>query len=67
MRTSATLRWADPARVCGSAGSGPYRPPSPWVDPEYYVAGTEADLARAPQNDTRVKCTRSDLLVAYGR
>jgi hypothetical protein len=41
----------------------------PWVEkhPEYYVAGTEADLARAPENYTRVKRTRSDLLLAHGR
>jgi hypothetical protein len=35
--------------------------------PEYYVAGTEADLARAPQNYTRVKRLRGDLVLAYGR
>jgi glycosidase len=41
----------------------------PWVadHPEYYVAGTEADLARAPQNYTRVKRKRGDLLLAHGR
>src|SRR5215470_17371744 len=41
----------------------------PWVDdhPEYYVAGTELDLARAPQNYTRVKRARGDLLLAHGR
>jgi hypothetical protein len=41
----------------------------PWVEEhsEYYVAGTEADLARAPQNYTRVKRLRGDLVLAYGR
>jgi glycosidase len=41
----------------------------PWVEdhPEYYVAGTETDLARAPQNYTRVKRGRGDRLLAHGR
>jgi hypothetical protein len=41
----------------------------PWVEdhPEYYVPGSEADLARAPQNYTRVRRTRGDLLLAHGR
>jgi hypothetical protein len=41
----------------------------PWVEdhPEYYVPGTEADLARAPQNYTRVRRTRGDRILAYGR
>jgi len=41
----------------------------PWVDdhPEYYVSGTELDLARAPQNYTWVKRKGGDLLLAYGR
>ncbi|MGL4961212.1 MAG: alpha-amylase family glycosyl hydrolase [Inquilinus sp.] len=41
----------------------------PWVKnhPEYYVAGTEDDIARAPRNYTRVKCGRGDLVLAYGR
>ena len=40
-----------------------------WVQdhPEYYISGTEADLARAPQNYTWVKRQRGDLLLAYGR
>jgi glycosidase len=40
-----------------------------WVEdhPEYYIAGTELDLARAPQNYTRVKRMRGELLLAYGR
>jgi hypothetical protein len=41
----------------------------PWVEdhPEYYVAGTESDLARAPQNYVRAKRRRGDLILAYGR
>jgi glycosidase len=41
----------------------------PWVEshPEYYVAGSEVELARAPQNYTRVKRKSGDLLLAYGR
>jgi glycosidase len=41
----------------------------PWVadHPEYYVSGTERDLARAPQNYTWVRRKRGDLLLAYGR
>jgi len=41
----------------------------PWVEdhPGYYVAGTELDLARAPQNYRWVKRTRGDLLLAHGR
>jgi glycosidase len=41
----------------------------PWVEdhPEYYIPGTEQDLARAPQNYTRVKRKHGDLLLAHGR
>ena len=41
----------------------------PWVDehPEYFVSGTELDLARAPQNFTWIKRQQGDLLLAYGR
>jgi hypothetical protein len=41
----------------------------PWVEshPEYYIPGTELDLARAPQNFTWVKRKAGDLLLAYGR
>ncbi|HEY2414114.1 MAG TPA: alpha-amylase family glycosyl hydrolase [Pirellulaceae bacterium] len=41
----------------------------PWVEdhPEYFVQGSELDLARAPQNYTWVKRQRGDLLLAYGR
>jgi hypothetical protein len=41
----------------------------PWVEdhPDYFVKGTELDLARAPQNFTRAKRKRGDLLLAHGR
>lgn len=41
----------------------------PWVEnhPEYYVPGTELDLAAAPKNYTRVKRRTGDLILAYGR
>lgn len=41
----------------------------PWVEahPEYYIAGTEADLLGAPQNYTRVKGKLVDRILAYGR
>ena len=41
----------------------------PWVEdhPEYYIPGTELDLARAPHNYTWVKRKRGDLLLAHGR
>jgi hypothetical protein len=41
----------------------------PWVEehPEYYIRGTEMDLARAPKNYTWVKLQRGDLLLAHGR
>jgi hypothetical protein len=41
-----------------------------WIDqhPEYYVAGTESDLVRAPQNYACVKRGQGgDLLLAHGR
>jgi Alpha amylase, catalytic domain len=42
---------------------------NPWVEehPDYYVRGTESDLAKAPQNYTWVKRKQGDLLLAYGR
>ena len=41
----------------------------PWVEehPEYFITGTELDLARAPKNYTWVKRKRGDLLLAHGR
>jgi hypothetical protein len=40
----------------------------PWLvdHPEYFVGGSELDLARAPQNYTWVKRRGGDLLLAYG-
>lgn len=44
-------------------------PDHPWVDdhPERFVQGTELDLARAPQNYTRIKRKGGDLIFAHGR
>ena len=44
-------------------------PDHAWVEehPEYYVRGTEADLAREPQNYVRVARPGGDLVLAYGR
>jgi glycosidase len=41
----------------------------PWAQdhPEYFIQGSELDLARAPQNYTWVKRRRGDLLLAHGR
>jgi hypothetical protein len=41
----------------------------PWVEehPEYYIAGTESDLARAPHNYTHVSLRRGRRVLAYGR
>ncbi|MGH7388095.1 MAG: alpha-amylase family glycosyl hydrolase [Candidatus Rokuibacteriota bacterium] len=41
----------------------------PWVEdhPEYYVAGTERDLGRAPANYVWARRERGDLLLAHGR
>jgi len=40
-----------------------------WVDdhPEYYIAGTERDLAEAPRNYVRIRGTSGDLILAHGR
>ena len=44
-------------------------PDHPWVEehPDYFVAGTEGDLAQAPQNYTRLKVGHGDKVLAYGR
>ena len=44
-------------------------PDHPWVQehPEFYVAGTESDLAQAPQNFTRVTMRQGSRVVAFGR
>jgi len=41
----------------------------PWVEEhtEYYISGTELDLARAPSNYAWAKGKRGDRLLAYGR
>ena len=41
----------------------------PWVEdhPEYYVAGSEADLDKAPQNYIRVQRKRGTMIIAHGR
>lgn len=41
----------------------------PWVEahPDYYIPGTEADLAQAPQNYTRIQRQQGELLLAHGR
>lgn len=40
-----------------------------WVEerPEYYVSGTPEDLAKAPQNFTRVKSRGREIILAHGR
>ncbi len=44
-------------------------PDHPWVDehPEFFVHGSEADLARSPRNYCRVQTKHGPLLLAYGR
>ncbi len=44
-------------------------PDHPWIDehPEFFVHGSEADLARSPRNYCRVQTKRGPLLLAYGR
>ena len=41
----------------------------PWVNkhPEYYVAGTELDLARAPENYARAEAASDGVVLAHGR
>jgi hypothetical protein len=44
-------------------------PDHPWVDehPDYFVRGSESDLARAPQNYCRVQAKGGPRILAYGR
>jgi len=44
-------------------------PDHPWVEkhPEYFIAGTEADLEREPQNYTRLGHAGGQRILAYGR
>lgn len=41
----------------------------PWIEehPDYFIQGSERDLAQAPENYTRVKRQSGNLLLAYGR
>ncbi len=41
----------------------------PWIEehPEYFIQGSEMDLARAPKNYIWIKRRRGDLLLAHGR
>jgi glycosidase len=44
-------------------------PDHPWVEEhlDYYVAGTESDLARAPHNYTRIRLRQGEKVLALGR
>jgi glycosidase len=44
-------------------------PDHPWVNahPDYFVHGSESDVARAPQNFCRVQTNNGPLVLAYGR
>jgi hypothetical protein len=44
-------------------------PDHPWIDehPDYFVHGSEMDLARSPQNYCRVQTRNGPLVLAYGR
>jgi glycosidase len=44
-------------------------PDHPWVyaHPDYFVHGSEADLARAPQNFCRIQSRHGPVVLAYGR
>jgi glycosidase len=44
-------------------------PDHPWIDahPDYFVHGSETNLARAPQNYCRVQTKNGPLVLAYGR
>jgi hypothetical protein len=44
-------------------------PDHPWIDehPDYFVPGSENDLARAPQNYCRPQTKKGPLVLAYGR
>ena len=41
----------------------------PWVDqhPDFYIQGTEEDLAQAPSDYTRIRHAAGDLILAHGR
>jgi hypothetical protein len=41
----------------------------PWIDdhPDFFIAGSEADLARTPENYCRVDTSRGPIVLAHGR
>ena len=75
--SAATRRWPGCASAFARAGCGScstssritprWITPGSRAHPEYYVPGTEADLARAPQNYTWVKRRQGHRLLAHGR
>ena len=44
-------------------------PDHPWVEehPEYFVAGSESDVAQVPQNYTRLRLRQGEKVLAFGR
>jgi glycosidase len=44
-------------------------PDHPWIDeqPDYFIHGSETDLARSPRNYCRVQTKNGPLVLAYGR
>ncbi len=44
-------------------------PDHPWIEehPEYFIHGSEIDLARSPRNYCRVQTSNGSLVLAYGR
>ncbi len=44
-------------------------PDHPWIDehPDYFIHGSETDLARSPQNYCRLQTNKGPLVLAYGR
>ena len=44
-------------------------PDHPWIDehPDYFVHGSESDLARAPRNYCRLQTKKGPMVLAYGR
>jgi hypothetical protein len=44
-------------------------PDHPWVEqhPDYFVRGSDIDLANSPQNYCRLQTSHGDLVLAYGR
>src|SRR4051794_18575598 len=77
INSEVTKPWPGSATVCTAGGFGfsstscpttrPSITPGVKEHPEYYIPGTELDLARAPQNYTWAKRAKGDLLLAHGR